>query len=110
MDYTVKIHNNTGSRLFIEAQDAKGMIYPCGFTQPKQAFQKSFRSTRPIASPILVVIRDPDQSGAPELRRYRVAAPNVDYNGRTVKISILSGGRYTADVDGQVYVSNSAND
>ncbi len=110
MDYTVKITNTTGSRLFIEAQDAKGTIYPCGHTQPRQSHQKSFKNKAPIASPILVVVRDPDQPNAPELRRYRISAPNLSYDGRTVQISIISGGLYSAAVDGTVYAKNSPND
>ncbi len=110
MDYTVKINNTTGSRLFIEAQDAKGTIYPCGFTQPKQAFTVPVKQGAPIASPILVVLRDPDQPGAPEIRRYRIKTPTASYHDKTVQISILSGGRYTADIDGEVYLMNNPQD
>ncbi len=110
MDYTVKITNTTGSRLFIEAQDADGTIYPCGFTQPRQAFTIRQSQAAPIASPILVVLRDPDQNNAPELRRYRIKTPNASYAGKTLQISILSGGRYTADIDGEVYYANDPSD
>ncbi len=110
MDYTVKITNTTGSRLFIEAQDANGTIFPCGFTQPRQAFTIPFEQSAPIASPILVVLRDPDQNDAPELRRYRIKTPTASYADKTLQISIISGGRYTADIDGEVYHANDPTD
>ena len=58
---------------------------------------------RPIQGQLTLIIRDPDQPGAPELRRYKVSTPPQGYMGKTISITILSGGRYRAAVDGEVY-------
>lgn len=103
MDYTVKITNGTPNRLFIEAQDAAGTIYPCGFMHKDRSYSTPMVQAEPIHGPITVVVRDPDQPDAPELRRYKVNPPPFNYAGRTVSIKILPGGYYQAMVDGVVY-------
>ncbi len=110
MDYIVEIVNTTGSRLFIEATDAAGNILNGGFAAPKKNFTTTFRDAMPMKSPILVVLRDPDQNNAPELRRYRIKTPTSSYDGKTLKINIISGGRYQALVDDEVYYENDPND
>ena len=42
---------------------------------------------RPIQGQLTVVIRDPDQPGAPELRRYKVSTPPQGYMGKTISIT-----------------------
>ncbi len=108
MDYKVKITNGTPSRLFLEAQDAQGSIYPCGFMQKGQSFTTPMSKAAPIQGPILVVVRDPDQPGAPELRRYRIAPPRSSYANGTVEITIIPKGRYEAAVNGQLYYRSEA--
>lgn len=103
MDYTVCITNGTPNRLFIEAQDATGTIYPCGFMHKDRSYSTPMVQAEPIHGPITVVVRDPDQPDAPELRRYKVNPPPFNYAGRTVTIKILPGGYYQAMVDGLVY-------
>ncbi len=103
MDYTVCIINGTPNRLFIEAQDATGTIYPCGFMHKDRSYSTPMVQAEPIHGPITVVVRDPDQPDAPELRRYKVNPPPFNYAGRTVTIKILPGGYYQAMVDGIVY-------
>ncbi|MBQ9835195.1 MAG: hypothetical protein IJO34_02615 [Akkermansia sp.] len=103
MDYTVRIINGTPNRLFIEAQDATGTIYPCGFMHKDRSYSTPMVQAEPIHGPITVVVRDPDQPDAPELRRYKVNPPPFNYAGRTVTIKILPGGYYQAMVDGIVY-------
>ena len=102
MDYTVRITNGTPGRLFIEAQDAAGTIYPCGFMHQNRSYSTPMVQSAPIHGPITVVVRDPDQPGAPEIRRYRVNPP-ADYAGKTIDITIIPGGMYQASVDGQIY-------
>jgi len=102
MDYTVRITNGTPGRLFIEAQDAAGTIYPCGFMHQNRSYSTPMVQSAPIHGPITVVVRDPDQPGAPEIRRYRVDPP-TDYAGKTIDITIIPGGMYQASVDGQIY-------
>lgn len=103
MDYTIRIINGTPNRLFIEAQDAAGTIYPCGFMHKDRSYSTPMVQAEPIHGPITVVVRDPDQPDAPELRRYKVNPPPFNYAGRTVTIKILPGGYYQAMVDGVVY-------
>lgn len=103
MDYTVRIINGTPNRLFIEAQDASGTIYPCGFMHKDRSYSTPMVQAEPIHGPITVVVRDPDQPDAPELRRYKVNPPPFSYAGRTITIKILPGGYYQAMVDGVVY-------
>lgn len=108
MTYKVRITNDTPGRVFVEAQDAAGTIYPCGFMEGGRTFTTPMENAAPIQGPITVVVRDPDQPGAPEIRRYKVNPPTGDYNGKAVGVNILSGGRYMASVDGQVYFASPA--
>ncbi len=101
IDYTLRITNATSGRVFIEAQDAAGEIYPCGFMTGSQSISSEKKQVAPIKGPITVVVRDPDKPGAPELRRYKVTPP-TGYAGKTVEITIISGGLYQVSVDGQV--------
>lgn len=108
MDYTVKITNGTPGRLFIEAQDAAGTIYPCGFMHQDRSYSTPMVQAEPIHGPITVVVRDPDQPDAPELRRYKVNPPPVNYAGKTIDIRVMPGGYYQASVDGMVYYTSPA--
>ncbi len=101
VDYTLRITNATRGRVFIEAQDAAGEIYPCGFMTASQSISSEKKQVAPIKGPITVVVRDPDKEGAPELRRYKVTPP-TGYAGKTLEITIISGGLYQVSVDGQV--------
>ncbi len=101
VDYTLRITNATPGRVFIEAQDAAGEIYPCGFMTGSQSISSEKKQVAPIKGPITVVVRDPDKPDAPELRRYKVTPP-ADYAGKMVEITIISGGMYQVSVDGQV--------
>lgn len=103
MNYKVRITNDTPGRIFVEAQDGAGTIYPCGFMENGRTFTTPLENAAPIKGPITVVVRDPDQPGAPEIRRYKVDPPAGNYNGKAIGINILKGGRYMASVDGQVY-------
>ncbi|MGN0836085.1 MAG: hypothetical protein ACI4OS_01470 [Akkermansia sp.] len=108
MNYKIRITNGTEGRLFVEAQDAGGAIYPCGFMEGGRTFTTPMENSAPIKGPITVVVRDPDQPDAPEIRRYKVDPPTADYNGKAIGISILSGGRYVASLDGQTYAASPA--
>ncbi len=101
VDYTLRITNATSGRVFVEAQDAAGEIYPCGFMTGSQSISSEKKQVAPIKGPITVVVRDPDKPDAPELRRYKVDPP-TGYAGKTVEITIISGGLYQVSVDGQV--------
>ncbi len=101
IDYTLRITNATSGRVFVEAQDAAGEIYPCGFMTGSQSISSEKKQVNPIKGPITVVVRDPDKPDAPELRRYKVDPP-TGYAGKTVEITIISGGLYQVSVDGQV--------
>ncbi len=101
VDYTLRITNATPGRVFIEAQDAAGEIYPCGFMTGSQSISSEKKQVAPIKGPITVVVRDPDKPDAPELRRYKVTPP-AGYAGKTLEITIISGGLYQVSVDGQV--------
>ena len=103
MNYKIRITNDTPGRIFVEAQDAAGTIYPCGFMENGRTFTTPMENAAPIKGPITVVVRDPDQPGAPEIRRYKVDPPSGNYNGKAIGINILKGGRYMASVDGQIY-------
>lgn len=107
MNYKVQITNLTSGRIFVEAQDGAGTIYPCGFMDGKDAQTRSYttpmESAAPIKGPITVVVRDPDREGSPEIRRYKVNPPTTDYSNKTVNVSILPGGMYLASVNGNVY-------
>ncbi len=106
MTYSVKVTNGTTNRLFIEAQDANGTIYPCGFMQPGQSETTKMEQVQAMSGPVLVVVRDPDQPGAPELRRYRIPTPNQNYSGKTVEFTVIPKGSYSGSVDGQPYVQS----
>lgn len=105
IDYTVKFTNNTPGRLFIEAQDAKGEIYPCGFISPMQSINSPMQNVPPIVGPITVVVRDPDKPDTPEIRRYKVDPP-AQYAGKTLGIAIIPGGIYQTSLDGVVYYTS----
>lgn len=101
ISYNVNFVNNTPGRLFIEAQDAKGEIYPCGFISPMQSIKAPMQNVAPIKGPITVVVRDPDKPDTPEIRRYKVEPP-AQYVGRTIGIAVIPGGIYQTSLDGVV--------
>ncbi len=101
IDYTLRITNGTTGRVFIEANDAAGEIYPCGFMTGGQSISTPKTQVAPIKGPITIVVRDPDKPGTPELRRYKVDAP-TGYAGKEIEVMIIPGGRYQVSVDGQV--------
>ena len=107
MNYSVRITNSTPGRIFVEAQDASGAIYPCGFMDGGRSSTTPLEQADPIVGPITIVVRDPDKPDAPEIRRFKVNPPAY-YAGRTVGISIIPGGKYHASVDGNVYASGDA--
>lgn len=104
MNYSVRITNSTPGKLFIEAQDAAGNIYPCGFMNGGHSATTPFEQAEPIVGPITIVVRDPDKEGAPEIRRFKVEPP-AQYANKVVGVSIIPGGKYLASVDGNVYAS-----
>lgn len=103
--YAVQVTNGTSGRLFIEMQDEGGNIFPVGFMHADQRIGSGPQEPRLIQGQLIVVIRDPDRPGAPEIRRYHISPP-AEYQGKTVGITILPGGRYRASVDGQVYFTS----
>ncbi len=107
INYSVRITNSTPGKLFIEAQDAAGNIYPCGFMDGGRSATTPLEQADPIVGPITIVVRDPDKEGAPEIRRFKVNPP-AQYANQTVGISIIPGGKYHASVDGNVYASGEA--
>ena len=107
MNYSVRITNSTPGKIFVEAQDAAGAIYPCGFMDGGRSCTTPLEQADPIVGPITIVVRDPDKEGAPEIRRFKVNPPAY-YAGQTVGISIIAGGKYHASVDGNVYASGEA--
>ncbi|MBO5684200.1 MAG: hypothetical protein J6R92_04565 [Akkermansia sp.] len=107
MNYSVQITNSTPGKIFVEAQDAAGMIYPCGFMDGGRSCTTPMEQADPIVGPITIVVRDPDKEGAPEIRRFKVNPPAY-YAGQTVGVSIIPGGKYHASVDGNVYASGEA--
>lgn len=107
MNYSVRITNSTSGKLFVEAQDAAGNIYPCGFMEGGRSATTPFEQAEPIAGPITIVVRDPDKEGAPEIRRFKVEPP-TQYANKIVGVSIIPGGKYYASVDGNVYASGEA--
>lgn len=108
IDYSVQVINTTDGRLFIEASDAAGEVYPCGFMVSGQNYTTNKKQASPIAWPITVVVRDPDRPGTPEIRRYRVPAPTENYSGKNIGISIVKGGTFYASLDGRVYYTATA--
>lgn len=107
MNYSVRITNSTPGKIFVEAQDASGYIYPCGFMEGGRSATTPLEQANPIVGPITIVVRDPDKEGAPEIRRFKVNPPS-QYANQTVGISIIPGGKYHASVDGNVYASGEA--
>ena len=107
INYSVRITNSTPGKIFVEAQDAAGTIYPCGFMDGGRSATTPLEKADPIVGPITIVVRDPDKDGAPEIRRFKVNPPSF-YVGKTVGISIIPGGKYHASVDGNVYASGEA--
>ncbi len=107
MNYSVRITNSTPGRIFVEAQDAAGTIYPCGFLDGGRSSTTPLEQADPIVGPITIVVRDPDKERAPEIRRFKVNPPAY-YAGQTVGVSIIQGGKYHASVDGNVYASGEA--
>lgn len=108
VNYSVQVINTTDGRLFIEASDAAGEVYPCGFMVSGQNYTTNKKQASPIAWPITVVVRDPDRPGTPEIRRYRVPAPTEDYSGKNIGICIVKGGTFYASLDGRVYYAATA--
>lgn len=106
VDYSVQIINTTDGRLFIEANDAAGEVYPCGFMVNGQSYTTNKKQVSPVRWPITVVVRDPDQPGTPEIRRYRIPAPESNYANKTIGISVMKGGIYHASLDGRVYYTS----
>lgn len=106
IDYSVKIINTTTGRLFVEAQDAAGEIYPVGFLTSGTSSTINKTQAAPIKGPITVVIRDPDKPDTPEIRRYKVELPTESYANKTLGISIVPGGIYHASLDGRVYYTS----
>ncbi len=102
MSYKIRITNGTPYRLFIEAQDAADHAIPAGFMLKGKTSTATRSNAAPITGPILVVVRDPDQPGSPELRRYRIPTPKISYNNGSIEITIKQG-CYSASVNGQVY-------
>ena len=100
--YAVQINNATNGRIFIEMHDDSDNLFPVAAMYAGQKISTQPQEPRPIQGQLTVIIRDPDQPGAPELRRYKVTPPPA-YMGKTIGITILSGGRYRASLDGEVY-------
>ena len=100
--YAVQVTNGTSGRLFVEVLDDSGNIFPFGSMYAGQRIAARPQEQRPISGQLQVIIRDPDQAGAPELRRYQVTPP-PGYEGHTLGVTILPGGRYRASLDGKVY-------
>lgn len=100
--YAVQLENGTTGRLFIEAQDEGGNIFPFGFMHAGQRVSTQPQDPYLISGRLIVIVRDPDRPGAPELRRYYVDPP-AKYEGKTIGVTILPGGRYRASLEGKVY-------
>lgn len=105
--YCVQITNGTSGRIFIEAQDDGGQIFPCGPMMPNQSYTTTPEGGTPLTGNITVVVRDPDQAGAPELRRYKVTPP-ANYFGKIVGITVLPGGQYRVLLDNKEYYTSPA--
>lgn len=106
-DYAVQVTNGTVGRLFVEVQDDSGNVFPIAFMHAGQNISTPPMEPKPIVGKLTVVVRDPDQPNAPELRRYKVNPP-AQYSGKTVGITILPGGQYRASLDGEVYYTSPA--
>ena len=59
MNYSVRITNSTNGKIFVEAQDAAGTIYPCGFMDGGRSATTPMEQADPIVGPITIVVRDP---------------------------------------------------
>lgn len=103
--YAVQINNGTDGRIYVEVHDDSDNIFPVASMYAGQKINTQPQEPRPIQGQLTVVVRDPDQPGAPELRRYKVTPP-AGYMGKTVGITILKGGRYRASLDGEVYYTS----
>ena len=104
MNYKVSFVNGTDGRLFLEATDAADNVYPCGFMAGRAKCTESITGRPAVNGPIKVVVRDPDQDGAPVLREYSVPVPDPSaYNGGTLQIEILPRGSFRASANGVPY-------
>lgn len=103
--YAVQVNNGTDGRIFVEVHDDSDNIFPVASMYAGQKINTQPQEPRPIQGQLTVIVRDPDQPGAPELRRYKVTPP-ANYMGKTVGITILKGGRYRAALDGEVYYTS----
>lgn len=102
--YALQIVNGTDGKLFIEAMDDSGNIFPFGFMFHGQRINAQPQEPRPITGALTIIVRDPDRVNAPEIRRYRIAPPQ-GYLGHTLGITILPGGRYRISIDNQIVYS-----
>ena len=100
--YAVQLTNGTPNRLYVEAQDEGNNIFPFGFMYSGQRIGAQPQEARAIQGRLIIVVRDPDRHGAPELRRYFVEPP-PHYEGKTIGITVLPGGRYRVTLDGAIY-------
>ena len=104
MNYKISFINGTEGRLFVEATDAADNVYPCGFMAGRAKCTESITGRPAVNGPIKVVVRDPDQDGAPVLREYSVPVPDPSaYNGGTLEVEILPRGSFRASANGVPY-------
>ncbi len=103
--YAVQINNGTDGRIYVEVHDDSDNIFPVASMYAGQKINTQPAEPRPIQGQLTVIVRDPDQPGAPELRRYKITPP-ANYMGKTVGVTILKGGRYRAALDGEVYYTS----
>lgn len=103
--YAVQINNGTDGRIFVEVHDDSDNIFPVASMYAGQKINTQPQEPRPIQGQLTVIVKDPDQPGAPVLRSYKVTPP-AGYMGKTVGITILKGGRYRASLDGEVYYTS----
>lgn len=103
--YAVQINNGTDGRIFVEVHDDSDNIFPVASMYAGQKINTQPQEPRPIQGQLTVIVKDPDQPGAPVLRSYKVSPP-ANYMGKTVGITILKGGRYRAALDGEVYYTS----
>lgn len=102
--YALQLTNGTSNRLYIEAQDEGNNIFPFGFMHSGQRISAQPQESRPIQGRLIIVVRDPDRRGAPELRRIYVEPP-PHYEGKTLGVTVLPGGSYRVSLDGVLYYS-----
>lgn len=104
MNYKISFINGTEGRLFVEATDAADNVYPCGFMAGRAKCTETVTGRPAVNGPIKVVVRDPDQDGAPVLREYSVPVPDPSaYNGGTLEVEILPRGSFRASANGVPY-------